>query len=600
MGTEVLPLREADVRDAANELLDAGVEGICICLLFGYRNAEHEIRVAEIVEEVKSERGLGGGAEDGADPVPIFVASELYPLRRDLPRLNSTLVEAYAAEPSRGMMQKVRDETKGAGAGFELRVMASHGGTISIEAKELATTLVSGPIGGVVGGQALAEPHGASERPLHRHRRDLVRHRPDHGRALRDHPDARHRPLRAQHAVGEDRLDRRRHGLVRARQPELEPPRARPRLGRLANRRQLAGGRPRHGLDHRPQRRPRPRQPGLLPRRRHHPRPRARPGRGRAPGRRTARARGRRGGRRGDRAVRADASQRGDRADSRQGLLARRLRAALLRRRRAPARRRLHRGGRLPRRPRSRLGGGLLGLRLRLRGVRVPIRPDGRHADPADRRRDGEGRDRVHGQRRLAGTRGAGRGRVREVGNRARRDPLQPLGADAVLRPAQRHRDRLPALRDGRGRAPRRSDRRLRGRVLEGLRALGTLARARLPDHPGDRPRLGRGREAGPATARGDRGRAPGRLDPDGALARRRRRDVDHPPRATSAPATRSPVRRSSSTRRRRSRSRRVVRRGSTATRSSTSGSMAPESGGPEGGRFSASRWAVPKRGSRG
>jgi N-methylhydantoinase A/oxoprolinase/acetone carboxylase beta subunit len=33
--------------------------------------------------------------------------------------------------------------------------MASHGGTISIEARELATTLVSGPIGGVVGGQAL-------------------------------------------------------------------------------------------------------------------------------------------------------------------------------------------------------------------------------------------------------------------------------------------------------------------------------------------------------------------------------------------------------------------------------------------------------------
>ena len=160
MGTEVLPLREADARDAADELLDAGVEGICVCLLFGYRNAEHEIRVAEIVEEVKSERGLGGGAEDGADTVPIFVASELYPLRRDLPRLNSTLIEAYAAEPSRGTMQKVRDETKGAGAGFELRVMASHGGTISIEAKELATTLVSGPIGGVVGGQALADRMG--------------------------------------------------------------------------------------------------------------------------------------------------------------------------------------------------------------------------------------------------------------------------------------------------------------------------------------------------------------------------------------------------------------------------------------------------------
>ncbi len=166
MGTEVLPLREADVRQAAAELLDAEVEGICICLLFGYRNAEHEIRAAEIVEEVKAERGLGqnGGPEAGgrSGQVPVFVASELYPLRRDLPRLNSTLIEAYAAEPSRGSMQRVRDETRRAGAGFELRVMASHGGTISIEAKELATTLVSGPIGGVVGGQALTRRMGLS------------------------------------------------------------------------------------------------------------------------------------------------------------------------------------------------------------------------------------------------------------------------------------------------------------------------------------------------------------------------------------------------------------------------------------------------------
>jgi len=153
MGTEVLPLREEDVRTAAEELLDAGVEGICICFLFGYRNASHEIRAKEIVEEVKAERSLNG-------EVPVFVASELYPLRRDLPRLNSTLIEAYAAEPSRGMMQRVREETKRAGAEWELRVMASHGGTISIDAKELATTLVSGPIGGVVGGQALAERLG--------------------------------------------------------------------------------------------------------------------------------------------------------------------------------------------------------------------------------------------------------------------------------------------------------------------------------------------------------------------------------------------------------------------------------------------------------
>ena len=149
LGQEVLPLREEDVRKAAEELHEAGVEGIVVSLLFSYRNAEHEIRVGEILAE------SNGG-------VPAYLSSELYPLRRDLPRLNSTLIEAYAAEPSRGMLQKVRDVTRERDAGFELRVMAAHGGTISIEAKELARTLVSGPIGGVVGGQALAERMGVS------------------------------------------------------------------------------------------------------------------------------------------------------------------------------------------------------------------------------------------------------------------------------------------------------------------------------------------------------------------------------------------------------------------------------------------------------
>jgi acetone carboxylase, beta subunit len=143
LGQEVLPLREEDVREAAADLHDAGVEGVVVCLLFSYRNAEHELRAADILREMNGE-------------VPVYLSSELYPTRRDLPRLNSTLIEAYAAEPSRGTLERVRDRTRKHGAGFELRVMAAHGGTISIEARELARTLVSGPIGGVVGGQALA------------------------------------------------------------------------------------------------------------------------------------------------------------------------------------------------------------------------------------------------------------------------------------------------------------------------------------------------------------------------------------------------------------------------------------------------------------
>ena len=154
-GDVAIPLYEDEVRQAAAELLEAGVEGIVVSLLYSYRNPSHERRVREIVEEVAEQRG-------GSGSCPVFLSSELYPMRRDFPRLNSTLIEAYAAEPSREQLQRVRSVTRQVDAGFDLRIMAAHGGTISIDARELARTLISGPIGGVVGGRHLAERLGLS------------------------------------------------------------------------------------------------------------------------------------------------------------------------------------------------------------------------------------------------------------------------------------------------------------------------------------------------------------------------------------------------------------------------------------------------------
>jgi len=152
-GTEVLPLREQDVRDAARHLLEQDVDAIVVCLLFSYRNGVHEDEVARILAE---EIAAAEGDREAAKATKVFLSSRLYPTRRDLPRLNSTVIEAYAAEPSRDTLRAVRGSTREAGAEFELRVMASHGGTVSIEAEQLGTTLVSGPIGGVVGADWLA------------------------------------------------------------------------------------------------------------------------------------------------------------------------------------------------------------------------------------------------------------------------------------------------------------------------------------------------------------------------------------------------------------------------------------------------------------
>ena len=143
-GEVAIPLYEDEARAALAELRDAGVEGIVVNLLYSYRNSEHEDRIRALAAEI-------------APDVPLFLSSELYPMRRDFPRLNSTLIEAYAAEPSRQQLERVREATRRAGAAFDLRVMAAHGGTISIEARQLARTLISGPIGGVIGARHLVE-----------------------------------------------------------------------------------------------------------------------------------------------------------------------------------------------------------------------------------------------------------------------------------------------------------------------------------------------------------------------------------------------------------------------------------------------------------
>lgn len=150
-GEEQIRLYENEVRDAVEGLLADELEGICVNLMFSFKNPAHEQRVAEIARQVMAERGV---------EVPLFLASELYPVEGDFARLNTVLVEAYAAAPSRGQFHRIKDRIEELGSDLELRVMASHGGTISTDAQELARTLVSGPIGGVVGAKYLANVLG--------------------------------------------------------------------------------------------------------------------------------------------------------------------------------------------------------------------------------------------------------------------------------------------------------------------------------------------------------------------------------------------------------------------------------------------------------
>lgn len=150
-GNVVIPLREETARQAAREVISTNVDSIVISLLHSYKNPDHERQVRDIVREEVKKSGKN---------IPIFASVDYYPVRKESHRTNTTILEAYAAEPSRETLKKISQSFQEKGTKFSFRVMATHGGTISWQAKELARTISSGPIGGVIGAKYLGETLG--------------------------------------------------------------------------------------------------------------------------------------------------------------------------------------------------------------------------------------------------------------------------------------------------------------------------------------------------------------------------------------------------------------------------------------------------------
>ncbi|MFW9782777.1 MAG: hydantoinase/oxoprolinase family protein [Candidatus Heimdallarchaeota archaeon] len=150
-GDELIPLYKEDVKKAVKELLDKDVDSICVCLLCSYMNASHELQVRIIAEKVMKEEGK---------EIPIILSCEHNPVRGETPRLNALIIEQYAAEPSRKQLINIATKFQDKGVPAPLRILTTYGGTISPYHKTLIPTMVSGPIGGMIGSKFIAERYG--------------------------------------------------------------------------------------------------------------------------------------------------------------------------------------------------------------------------------------------------------------------------------------------------------------------------------------------------------------------------------------------------------------------------------------------------------
>jgi acetone carboxylase beta subunit len=150
-GDELIPLYRDDVEKVAGELMDMGVDSICVCLLCSYMNSSHEMQVRTIAKKIMKEKGR---------EIPIILSSDHNPVRGETPRLNAIIIEQYAAEPSRKQLISIAEKFKEKKVPAPLRILTSYGGTISPYHKTLIPTMVSGPIGGMIGSKFIAEKYG--------------------------------------------------------------------------------------------------------------------------------------------------------------------------------------------------------------------------------------------------------------------------------------------------------------------------------------------------------------------------------------------------------------------------------------------------------
>jgi N-methylhydantoinase A len=140
-GSVVIPLDEVEARRVLAELAAEGIDSLGICLLFSFMAPAHERRLAELAAEV-----IPGAM--------VSLSSDVSPEYREYWRMSTTAVNAYVIRPVFTYIHNLEQRLRECGVLAGLHVMQSSGGlmTAATTKERPVNTILSGPVGGVVGG----------------------------------------------------------------------------------------------------------------------------------------------------------------------------------------------------------------------------------------------------------------------------------------------------------------------------------------------------------------------------------------------------------------------------------------------------------------
>jgi N-methylhydantoinase A len=148
-GSVEVPLDEASLIPIVERIRSDGVEAVAVCLVHAFTNPEHELRAREILE-----RECPG--------LSVTLSHEIAREWREYERASSAVLNAYVAPRVERYLETLEEELGAREVGATLHVMQSNGGiTTARKAREQPIqTLLSGPVGGTIGGAALSRSTG--------------------------------------------------------------------------------------------------------------------------------------------------------------------------------------------------------------------------------------------------------------------------------------------------------------------------------------------------------------------------------------------------------------------------------------------------------
>jgi N-methylhydantoinase A len=148
-GRVVQPLDDDDVRRAVRELRDQGVEVYAVSLLWAFKNPAHEQRIGQIIEEE-------------AEGALYTLSSDLLPRLGEYRRTVTTALNASLRPVLGRAVRSLETKLSEHGMTAEPLLMQSNGGLARVSEidREAASTVMSGPVGGVVACQYFGELRG--------------------------------------------------------------------------------------------------------------------------------------------------------------------------------------------------------------------------------------------------------------------------------------------------------------------------------------------------------------------------------------------------------------------------------------------------------